>query len=280
MSGAGLRGASAALAGACILSLLPIRDGAAAEAGAPPQVTARAESRLTGRIVPDIPLTLADGRRVQISELWRGKPLLVTFYYRHCAGSCQPFLSWVRDAVTSVGGLARDYRVLALTFDDRETTADLHAQAAAFDLLDAPGWTFAMSSREDVARLADALEFRYRYDPTTSQYDHTSLLVGIDKGKVVRALLGTPEGNARFRELVWELRGRFLPTYRVPGRTLLGCVTFDPVSGRMRLDWGMLLLILPAVTAISLALLLFMKPGTQLKSFSSARIRGGSPMSR
>ncbi|MCC7463343.1 MAG: SCO family protein [Gammaproteobacteria bacterium] len=219
--------------------------------------TARAESRLAGRRVPDIPLTLQDGRRVQLSELWRDRPLLVTFYYRRCPTICMPFLEWVRDAVRDVGGLGSDYHVLALTFDDAETVADLRAQAAALRLQGASGWSFAVADRDAVARVAGALDYWYRLDSATQLYDHNSLLVGIDGGRVVRALLGTPEGSGRFRELVWELRGRFVSVYRVPGRTLLRCLSFDPATGRIRLEWGLLLLLLPGVAAIGLALAVF-----------------------
>jgi hypothetical protein len=159
--------------------------------------------------------------------------------------------------VGEVGGLGRDYRVLALTIDAAETTADLRAQAAALRLLDRRDWLFAVASEEDVARLAGTLDLRYRLDAVTRQYDHNSLLVGIEQGRVLRALLGTPDGNARLRELVWELRGRFVPLYRMPGRTLLRCLTFDSQSGRVRLDWGLLVLVLPAVLAIGIAGLTF-----------------------
>ncbi len=231
---------------------------AAPDAAAAAQASAaRAEGRLAGRVVPDIPLTLADGRRVQLSELWRDKPLLVTFYYRRCAGVCMPFLEWVRDAVRTVGGLGSDYRVLALTFDDAETVGDLRAQAAALGLLEASDWSFAVAGKDEVARVAGALDYWYRLDPATRQYDHNSLLVGIDRGRVVRALLGTPSGSQRFRELVWELRGSFVSVYRVPGRTLLRCLSFDPLSGKARLDWGLLLLVLPAFAAVALALATF-----------------------
>lgn len=73
------------LIGACavILSL--------AAQGAAPGVSVQ-ESRLIDRAVPDIPLQLADGRSVQISELWRDRPLLVTFSTAAAAASAS--LSW------------------------------------------------------------------------------------------------------------------------------------------------------------------------------------------
>lgn len=255
MKRAGLRALLVALA--CAPSLAAAVEAGAAETGLAATNAIRAEARLTGRTVPDIPLTLADGRRVQLAELWRDRPLLLTFYYRRCPGICTPFLEWVRDAVRDVGGLGSDYRVLAVTFDDAETVADLRAQARALGLLAAPDWSFAVAAKADVARLAAELDYGYRLDPLTQQYDHNSLLVGIDRGRVVRALLGTPNGTQRLRELVWELRGSFVSIYRLPGRTLLRCLSFDPLSGRPRLDWGLLLLILPAVCAIALALATF-----------------------
>lgn len=217
----------------------------------------REESRLVGRAVPDIPLTLSDGRRVHLSQLWRERPLLMTLYYRRCPGICTPFLEWVRDAIQGVGGLGSDYQVLALTFDDTETVSDLRAQAQVLGLTDTPHWSFAVATRQDVAQLAARLDYKYRLDPRTQEFDHDSLLVGIDGGRVVRALLGTPTAKQRLRELIWEMRGRFVSIYRLPGRTLLSCLSFDPLSGKIRFDWGLLLLVLPAVVAVSLALLTF-----------------------
>jgi cytochrome oxidase Cu insertion factor (SCO1/SenC/PrrC family) len=246
----------AALTGALVVASIPARS-AADIAGATASVAPRSEGQLIGRTLPDIPLTLADGRSVRLSELWGDKPLLLTFYYRRCPGICTPFLEWVRDAVHAVGGLGADYRVLALTFDDAETVADLRAQAAAFGLLTAPDWSFAVADRDAVARVAAALDYRYRLDPQTRQYDHDSLLVGIDRGRVVRAMPGTPGGSRHFRELIRELRGGFVPLYRSSGRTLFSCLRFDPQSGKARFDWGMLLLALPAAVTFTLALATF-----------------------
>ena len=237
-------------------SLTGAADGAAVTVESATSVI-REESRLIGRPVPDIPLMLADGRRVKLSDLWRERPLVVTLYYTGCPGICTPFLEWVRDAVHGVGGLGSDYQVLALTFDDAETVTDLRAQAQVLGLTDAPNWSFAVASRQDVAQLAARLDYKYQLDPRTQEFEHDSLLVGIDGGRVVRAVLGTANGAKRLRELIWEMRGRFVSVYKVPGRTLLSCLSFDPQSGKVRLDWGLPLLVLPAICAISLALLTF-----------------------
>ncbi len=218
------------------------------------------EVRLTDRRLPDMPLRLGDGRIVQLSSLWSETPLLVTFFYKRCSGTCTPFLRSVREAVQEVGGLGRNYRVLALSFDAADTTADMQLQARAMGLDHDPNWFFAVADAENVGRITAELEYAYWRDPSTGQYDHESLLVGVDHGQVKRALLGFPIALSRFRELVWELRGSFVPYYEVPGNTSLRCLEFNPETGGFRPDWGLLLLLTPGVTAIAIALAVFRRP--------------------
>lgn len=280
--GSGVLAAALVAAGA----LLP-----AWAAALPADTPAMVEHRLTGRMLPDIRVTLDDGRQLRLSELWRDQPLLLTFYYRRCPGICTPFLEGIRDAIGAVGGLERDYRVLALTLDDTETVTDLRAQARAFNVLDAPGWSFAVTTAEQVERITDALGFRFQPDPDTRLYDHEALLVGVDRGRVLRALSGAVGERPRLRELLWDLRGRFVAMYSIPGRTVLRCLRFDPVTGRLQFDWGLLILLLPGSAAVMIALGLFTGTGHaaapprvrgsgQSRSRVRMRLRGGSSMSR
>jgi len=219
--------------------------------------TAREESRLSGRAVPEIDLQLADGQVTRLSALSSDKPLLLSFFYRRCTGICRPFLRQVRDTLRKIGGLQTDYRVLALSFDDADTAADMRAQAATFGLENESGWIFAVADPEATARLTAALGFWYRFDPETRQYEHDVVLVVIKNGRVMRALLDSPSDPQRLRELAWELRGKVIPYYRVAAGKPLRCLAFDPGSGEVRMDWGMLVLAAPALAAIALAIAVF-----------------------
>ena len=240
------------LAAVCLLAL----PAATAAAEAPLPVS-RAEDRLLDRPVPDIPVQLADGRTVNLSSFWQDKPLLVTFFYRNCHGICSPFLTWVRSAIRADGGLGRDYRMLALSFDEEDTVADMRSQAAALGLTGEAGWSFAIAERTALARLTEALEFWYRLDPATGQYDHGALLVAIDDGLVARALVGGSGFAERFPLVARELRGEFMPVYALPNQTAWRCFSFDPATGRLYMDWGLLLLGLPTLTAMTVTIGLF-----------------------
>lgn len=221
----------------------------------------RAEARLEGRVVPDIPLRLSDGRELMLSEVGRGQDLLLTFFYRRCAGVCTPFLQWIADATAAVGGLGTDYRILALSFDQADGVEQIAAQARALGLQDHPNWQFAVTGQDALANITGALEFWYRRQPDSNQYDHGSLLAAVRDGRVVRALSGGPGETQRLRELIWELRGRVMPYYPVSSGPVLRCLSFDASDGSLRLDWGMLLLVLPALASLGAVLVVF-RPGT------------------
>lgn len=245
------RHTAALLLGLSALATAPVA------AGTPPLSATRAEAQLEGRAVPDIPVQLADGRTRMLSDLGRERALLVTLFYRRCAGVCTPFLQWIHDATAQVGGLGSDYQVLALSFDEADTVADLQAQARAFDLQEHPDWHFAITERSALAKITGALQFWARRQADSDQYDHDSLLVAVREGRVIRALSGGPGQTQRLRELVWELRGRVVPYYATTSAPALRCIEFDPGTGALRLDWGMLLLVAPGLASLAAALAVF-----------------------
>ena len=163
----------------------------------------------------------------------------------------------IRDAVTRDGGLGRDYRVVAMSFAASDTAADMRAQAEALGLEQSAAWTFAVAQPQDVQRVAQALDFWFRLDPATGQYDHPNLLAAVDRGRVVRALLGYPISHERLRELVSELRGRFVPYYQLPGQSWLRCFDYDGRTGAVHPDWGMLLLVAPGMIAVLTGIAVF-----------------------
>ena len=71
------------------------------------------------------------------------------------------------------------------------------------------------------------------------------MIVGIRKGRLVRLLVGGSVTSARLDELVREVSGVFVPSYPLPGRARFRCVQFDETTGRVVLDWGFALLLVP-----------------------------------
>lgn len=213
------------------------------------------------RPLPDIRLHTLQGETT-LGTLWRQKPLLLTMIFTRCARVCAPLVGSLAQAERHVGGAGREYFLVVLSFDPRDSLEDLRAAAAALGLEGRPGWIFATASPGEIASLAAAVGFWYRWDAASLQYDHPAVLVGIDRGRLVRLLVAPRVEASRLREVVAELQGRFIASYSYPlpgSHVVFRCFSYDP-SGAVHFSWGALLLVLPGTVALAAALLVFHRP--------------------
>jgi cytochrome oxidase Cu insertion factor (SCO1/SenC/PrrC family) len=205
------------------------------------------EGRYVGRRVPDLVFRDASGHEESLLAFGE-TPLVVALVFTRCAGVCSPFLASLAHAQQAVGDRG-DYRTLVLSFDPRDTPADMEELAARVGMRRAEDWTFAVAPPGDVKRLGDAFGFWYSWDADRAQFDHPAMLVALDRGRVVRVLVGTRVEPVRLQEIVRELRGDFVAAYPQPGRVVFRCFQYRADTGELRLDWGFLILVVPAVFA-------------------------------
>ena len=216
-----------------------------------PRDSPPSEERLLNTPVPDIPLTTATGTRVTLSQLAGVKPLVLTFVFTRCAGVCSPFLMSWRAADRALGSQG-PYSRLVLSFDPRDTQADMSELGRHLGLLESDNWTLAVGDPNEVRRLAEAIGFWWDWDDSRQQFDHPAMLAGIREGRLVRLLVGGSVNSARLDELMREVSGEFVQSYPLPGRIRFRCVQFDAATGRVTLDWGFALLLVPvAATGIA-----------------------------
>jgi cytochrome oxidase Cu insertion factor (SCO1/SenC/PrrC family) len=246
---------------------------AATAQSAVPRDAPPSEERLLNTPVPDIWLTTATGARVQLSQIARRRPLVLTFAFTRCAGVCPTFLMAWRAAERALGRRGTYARVV-LSFDPRDTEADMSALARHLAVEENDDWTLAVGEPGDVRRLAEATGFWWDWDEGRQQFDHPAMLAGIREGRLVRLLVGGSVTSARLDELVREVSGEFVRSYPLPGRVPFRCVQFDPATGQMRLDWGFGLLLVP-VAATSIGTLLMFASGARARR-KQAEPREGS----
>lgn len=221
------------------------------------------EDRLLNRSVPDLGLITATGAQVALSDIARGRPVVLTFIFTRCGGVCSPFLMSWRSADRALGKNGSYARVV-LSFDPRDTAADMSAFARRHDLNDNDDWTLAVGDPDDVRRLARTVGFWWEWDEGRQQFDHPAMLAGIRDGRLVRLLVGGSMTSARLDELVREISGEFVRSYPLPGRVPFRCVKYDPATGRMTLDWGFALLLIP-VAATSIATFVIFAAGARVR---------------
>ena len=217
------------------------------------------ESRLFGRKVPDVGLRYADGSSGRLSELWAERPVFVTLVFSRCAGICSPYLGLLKQTVEQVGSSGESYQMVVISFDGRDRPEDMMALAKHHGLEADRGWTFAApASQEELTELCQSFDFDFRWDDERQQYNHPAITVALSGGKFARLSVGEEISPGRFKEMLSDARGEFVPIYPAPGRrgALFRCFDYDPVRGFMP-NWGMLILVFPGVAALTLAVGMF-----------------------
>src|SRR5262245_8697826 len=207
---------------------------------------------------PDILVRTTTSER-PLSSLWREGPVLLTLVFTRCAGVCSPYLRALQAADAQLGAPA-DVRRVVLSFDPRDTAEDMQRTALHLGISNRPDWIFAVASPDDIGRVARAAGFWFTWDAARGQFDHPAMLAAIRTGRLVRLLVGGTVTAARLGEVLDEARGQFVASYPLPGNVRFRCVDYDPATGRARIAWGALLLLLPSAMAIAGTLLLFMRP--------------------
>jgi protein SCO1/2 len=148
--------------------------------------------------VPDILAHSQQTPNLRLSDFWRDKPVLLTMVFARCAGVCSPFLTSLKSAADSVGGLGRDYRIVVLSFDPQDTPDDMAALARHLGLQNDGGWVFATSHEAEIQRVANAMGFWFRWDEERHQFDHSDADWG-ENGQILRLLVGGTVSPVRQR---------------------------------------------------------------------------------
>ncbi len=208
------------------------------------------EGRYANRSFPDVVAHSPQTPRLQLSEIWRDKPVLLTLVFTRCAGICSPFLMSLKSAVDAIGGAGSDYRVVVLSFDPQDTPADMAALARHIGVSHSRDWIFGTSNAAEIERIAQSTGFWFQWDAERGQFDHPAMLVGVREGRIARLLVGGTVLPVRLKEVVDEVRGEFVPAYPLPGNVIFRCFQYDPALRRFKLDWGFLLLLMPGCTAL------------------------------
>lgn len=221
------------------------------------------EDRVGNSIPLDVKLRDQDGRDVTLGDyLKEGAPVIVQLAYYDCPMLCSLVVNGLVDAMKLIKQeVGKDYRVLVVSFDPRDTTEiatkkrNNYLRSFGRDVGGERGWDFTIGEESEVKRLSDSLGFRYRWDEKTEQYVHAAAAFIITPdGRLSRTLYGIqfPAGNLNLALREASL-GHLASTV---DRVLLFCFHYDPQAGSYVLAGQRLMKAAGFVTVAVLALFL------------------------
>jgi protein SCO1 len=193
-----------------------------------------------GELIPT-DLLFRDHRGMQVTlqkVLESDKPVILTLNYSNCPGLCIAQLNGLIRGVNEVSSLhlGTDFHLISVSIDPRETTDRAKATQQRysqdlFDQHDPKAWQFWTGSRDTIAKLTDAVGFRYTYDEKHDQYNHPTAAIFISPtGKITRYLYELGFNGNTFKMATIEAgEGRVGSSMDM---IALWCVHYDPSENR------------------------------------------------
>jgi protein SCO1/2 len=178
-----------------------------------------------------------EGQTIEIDALLGTKPILVTLGYYRCPMLCSLVLDGLVKAMKGSGlSPGRDFQAVSISIDPRED-AKLAVQTrqrmlrAVGGADDAGRWPFVLGDAVGSRALADAVGFKYAYDPQSQQFAHAAVaFVLTPEGRISRYLYGVDVIARDFRLALVEAGGGKVGTSF--DRVLLSCFKYDPINRR------------------------------------------------
>jgi protein SCO1/2 len=193
------------------------------------------------RLNQPLPLELAfrdeAGRAVRLGDAFGRRPVILALVYYNCPMLCTQVLNGLVASLNVMSLEAgRDFDVLAVSFDSRETPEMARTKKEAYltrykHPAAAAGWHFWTGRDPEIQALAKAAGFRFRYDPRLDQFAHASaIFVATPDGRLARYFYGIEYAPRDLRlSLVEASAGRIgTPVDQI----LLYCFHYDPTSGK------------------------------------------------
>ena len=232
---------------AAAAAFLSLASGAAAQLASDPMQSVGVRPELLKQVGIDqklnqtIPLNLAfrdeNGNTVELGQYFGRKPVILTLVYYNCPMLCTQVLNGVESGLKELPtDIGKQFDVVTISIDPteshvlakvkKEMYVGMYGRPGA-----AEGWHFLTGDEAQIKQLADAVGFRYAYDPDTKQFAHASAIMLLTpEGKISRYFYGIQYPSRDLRlGLVEASEGKIgTPVDQV----LLFCYHYDPATGK------------------------------------------------
>ena len=218
--------------------LLVIAAPALAQAGRPVRPSdIRFEQRLDNQVPLDLDFRDERGGTVRLGEYFNAKPVILALVYYECPMLCNQVLNGLVQSLKPISfDAGKEFEVIVVSFNPRETFHLASAKKATY-LRDygrpgtSAGWHFMTGDPKPIAALANAVGFRYVYDPALNQYAHASgIMLLTPQGRLSRYFYGIEYAPRDLRLGIIEASSGRIGT--PVDELMLLCYRYDPATGK------------------------------------------------
>jgi protein SCO1/2 len=189
------------------------------------------EEKLNNYIPLDAFLFNIEGDTVYLRDIY-DKPTILNFVYYRCPGICSPPMDGLAEVIDKSDlVIGEDYQAITISFDPRESSMLAERKKNNYQNLmekkeqAEKGWTFYTADSANIAKLTDAVGFRYK--AVGNDFIHSAtLVITSPEGKITRYMNGIYFLPFELKMSVIDANeGKAGPTIN---KVLQYCYSFDP----------------------------------------------------
>jgi protein SCO1 len=202
------------------------------------------------------------GRVVKLGDYFGKRPVILNLVYFECPMLCTLTLNGLVGALDTLSfDVGREFEVITVSFDARETPALAAAKKAAYLKRyrrpgAAAGWHFLTGDVDQIQALTRAVGFRYAWDAKAQQFAHPAgILVATPGGTISHYLYGIEYTPKDVRFAVVEASNNKVGTPL--DKVALYCYQYDPTTGKYGAAVMRLLRVAGALTVLALGSFVF-----------------------
>lgn len=198
------------------------------------------DQKLDNKVPLDLTFRDETGAEVKLERYFDAKghkPVVLSLVYFECPMLCTQVLNGLTRALKPLGlNVGSDFEIVTVSINHRETP-ELAARKKQRYIEDlgrpgaASGWHFLTGDEASIAKLADAIGFRYMWDPEIEQYAHPGgIVVCTPEGRISRYFFDVEFPPRDLRLGLVEASREEIGSFT--DRVLLLCYHYDPATGK------------------------------------------------
>jgi len=195
------------------------------------------DQKLNGTIPLDLLFRDEHGKTIALGQYFQGKPVILTLVYYNCPMLCTQVLNGLDRSLEQIPmTIGKDFNVVTVSIDPTEQPSLAEAKQAVYlGMYNRPaaaqGWHFLTGDEPQIHQLAQAVGFRYAYDPDSKQYAHASAIMLLTpEGKLSRYFYGVTYPARDMRLALVDASGGKIGS--PVDQVLLFCYHYDPHTGK------------------------------------------------
>jgi protein SCO1/2 len=198
------------------------------------------DQHLDEQVPLNLTFTDSTGQAVRLEDFFNDKPVILSLGYYECPVLCSFARNGLFESLKKLDfTVGEEFEVLVVSIDPAETPeiADVKKQISITEYgrsTPKDAWHFLVGDEDDIQQLAQAIGFRYTYDPKIDQYLHpTGIVVLTPQGKIARYFFGLDYPSRDLRLGLVEADANKIGS--PVDQLLLMCYHYDPVTGEYSL---------------------------------------------